>query len=123
MMKPILIFLTCCIVVCAVAESWAQRTDSVRQQRDSTIHNPVVPGLQSPDLKGAHEFTEENTVIVLPSEVPPALAKSLQQSEYRGWENGKIFRHLSTGEFKIEIVNDPYIRVFYFDKNGGRIVE
>jgi hypothetical protein len=30
---------------------------------------------------------------------------------------------MSTGEFKIEVVDDPYIRVFYFDENGERIVE
>ena len=112
-----------CLSVCTSFAASAQYSDSVKQKSDTTINNPVVPGLQSPDLKGKQEFTEENTVLLLPSEVPPVLRKTLQQDEYRGWETGKIFRHLSTGEFKVEVVDDPYIRVFFFDKNGERIVE
>jgi hypothetical protein len=103
--------------------SWAQRNDTLNQRSDTTINNPVIPGLQSPDLKNRMDFTEENSVIVLPTEVPPSISKTLQHEQYRGWENGKISRHLSTGEYKLEMTEDPYIRVFYFDKNGERIVE
>ncbi len=102
----------------------AQRGDSLRQQQtDSAMRNPVIPGLQSPDLTKRAEFTEENSVIVLPTEIPPALSKTLQQVEYRGWENGRIFRNTSTNEYKVEMIEDPYLRVFFFDKNGERIVE
>ena len=102
----------------------AQQSDSLRQQKtDSAMNNPVVPGLQSPDLTERLEFTDENSVPVLTTEVAPALAKTLQQEEYRGWENGKLFRHISTNEYKLEMIDDPYIRVFYFDKDGQRIIE
>lgn len=113
-----------CVLVVLTLEVWAQRSDSLKQQKtDSAIQNPVVPGLQSPDLQERLEFTENTSVPVLPNEIPPALAKTFQQVEYRGWENGKLFRHLSTGEYKLEMVDDPYVRVYFFDKNGERILE
>lgn len=112
-----------CMIAAASIMSHAQQKDSARQKADTTIHSPVIPGLQSPDLKGRQEFKPENSVILLESEVPPVLRKVLQQEEYRGWETGKVFRHMSTGEFKVEVVHDPYLRVFYFDKDGERIVE
>lgn len=112
-----------CVLVVISVDGWSQ-SDSLRQhQTDSTIQNPVVPGLQSPRLRERMEFTENTSVPVLPNEIPPTLAKTLQQVEYRGWEKGKIFRHMATGEFKVEMIDDPYVRVFFFDKDGERIME
>ena len=117
-------WLTVLLISLVTISAYAQKSDSLKQQQtDSATQNPIVPGLQSPDLTERFDFTDENAVIVQPDEVPPALGKTLLLEPYRGWESGKLYRHLATNEYKLEIIGDASVRTFYFDKNGERIVE
>ncbi|HYF67826.1 MAG TPA: hypothetical protein VD884_06815 [Ohtaekwangia sp.] len=102
----------------------AQGSDSLRDRRiDTTRVNPVMPGLQSPVQGEGHDFNEGNSKILLPEEIPPVLRKTLQDPQYQGWESGKIYRHLATSEYKLELQKGTYAETFYFDTNGERILE
>jgi hypothetical protein len=96
-------------------------TAKVKIKSDSTHKpsQPVVLGKESPSLKNDIPFSTENSVAVEPNQVPPELRKTLEESEYQGWENGVLLRHLQTGEYKLELKSQTD-KVFYFTRSGER---
>lgn len=106
--------------------SFSQVEDSVRLRdtQDSTsVNQPSVPGRQSPPLDEQVGFTQDNTERIQTAEVPPALRKTLQDAEYAGWENGAVYRNITTNEYKVELLQHPDVKTYYFDKEGRRILE
>jgi hypothetical protein len=109
-------------VIVVNAQSTAQvDTAKVKIKSDTsqTQSQPVVLGKESPSLKSDIPFSTENSVAVEPNQVPPELRKTLEESEYQGWENGLLLRHLQTGEYKLEWKSQTD-KVFYFTRSGER---
>src|SRR5690606_15914654 len=124
MSKKFFIYLSLLAAFIYTSPCVAQGSDSLRDRRVYTTRvNPVMPGLQSQVQEEGLDFNEGNSSILLPEEVPPLLRKTLQDPQYYGWESGKIYRHLATSEYKLELQKGTYAETFYFDKNGERILE
>jgi len=96
-----------CVSIFYFTTTEAQVIDEGQPTQDSAINSPVVPGLQSPDLRDRLEFDEESATLLQIEEIPPALRKTLQDEEYRGWEQGKVYRNVNTQEYKVEMIDDP----------------
>lgn len=61
-------------------------------------------------------------VKVKSSEIPSSLRTTFQGSEYRGWENGTVYRNKSTNEYYLELQSNAGSSptLYYFDRNGKR---
>jgi hypothetical protein len=51
--------------------------------------------------------------------IPSPLKKTLEGSEYSGWQESPVFRNRKTSEFLIDIRSGDSIRTFHFDKFGN----
>jgi hypothetical protein len=51
--------------------------------------------------------------------IPSPLKKTLQGSEYSGWQESPVFRDRKTSEFLIDIRSGDSLRTFRFDKYGN----
>ena len=111
------------IFLIAISAKIVAQQDSVQTKTKTDTSQsqsqPVVLGKESPALKHDIPFSADNTVVVEPTQVPPELSKTLQETEYQGWESGVLLRHLQTGEYKLELKSQSG-KVFYFTRNGER---
>jgi hypothetical protein len=100
---------------------FAQRVDTVRAGKDpdsASVSQPVVPGQQNPQLKQDGGFAEQDAVKLQQEEVPLFLKRVLAEEQYRGWENGGVYRNIQSNEYRVDVVNGMNRETFYFDKNG-----
>jgi hypothetical protein len=112
------------VLICTSYDAFSQSDSAKGKISDDTskyISQPVVPGNQIPQQQRI-EFRDDNVEGVTAQEIPPALKKTLTAEEYRGWENGTIHRNLQTSEYKVEVASGEEKKVFYFDRNGSRIM-
>ena len=58
-------------------------------------------------------------MIVIPStEIPASLRGTLQGTQYKGWENGTIYRNQSSDMFMVEVREGNQTKTYRFDQNG-----
>jgi hypothetical protein len=117
--KLVLIFFFLIVVNAQVTAQTDTAKVIIQSDTSQSQSQPAVLGKESPSLKHDIPFSAENSVAVDPNQVPPELRKTLDESEYRGWENGVLLRHLQTGEYKLELKSQTD-KVFYFTRNGER---
>ena len=61
-------------------------------------------------------------MIVIPSaQVPASLRSTLQGSQYKGWENGTIYRNQTSDMFMVEMRDGNQTKIYRFDQNGKAI--
>lgn len=115
-----LLFFTACGIVWGQDELSrnAVRNDSAN---DEVVASPEGPGHYTPVLKSQTSFTSENSYSLNPDQIPATLRSTLEAPEYAGWEEGTILRHLMTGEYRIEIVEETEKKVYMFSTYGERI--
>jgi hypothetical protein len=120
-MKMFFLVLVCS---CGICRTNAQEIDSARRKIDSdsvSISQPPIPGKQSPELNNRLSFTDENSVKLQREEVPPTLQRVLQDVQYRGWENGAVYRNTETNQYKVEVINGMKKETYYFENDGTAI--
>ncbi len=61
-------------------------------------------------------------MIVIPSaDVPASLRSTLQGAQYKGWENGTIYRNQTSDMFMVEMRDGNQTKIYRFDQNGKAI--
>ena len=115
-MKPVKLILASTIAIAAFAVN-AQDTTKLTTP-------PAVPQdqttRQSQVQKDQANFKKD--MIVIPSaEVPASLRSTLQGSQYKGWENGTIYRNQSSDMFMVEMRDGNQTKIYRFDQNGKAI--
>jgi len=115
-MKPVKLILASMIATAAYAAN-AQDTTKL------TTPQPVPQdqtASQSQVQKDQANFKKD--MVVIPSaEVPASLRSTLQGSQYKGWENGTIYRNQSSDMFMVEMRDGDQTRIYRFDQNGKAI--
>jgi hypothetical protein len=99
----------------------AQKPDSARAGKDPdslAMSQPAVLGRQNPEMKPGVPFSEENAVKLQREEIPLFLQKALEDEQFRGWEDGSVYRNIQTNEYRVDVMNGLKKETFYFDKNG-----
>ncbi len=115
-MKPVKLILASSMVIAAFAAN-AQDTTKLDhpppvQQDQTTPQNQVQ--------KDQANFKKD--MIVIPSaEVPASLRSTLQGSQYKGWENGTIYRNQTSDMFMVEMRDGNQTKIYRFDQNGKAI--
>jgi hypothetical protein len=108
-------------MVLGVSLALAQKPDSVRVGKDPdslSMTQPAVLGRHSPKMKPGVPFSEENAVKLQREEIPLFLQNTLRSEQFRGWENGAVYRNIETNEYRVDVVDGMRKETFFFDKNG-----
>jgi hypothetical protein len=114
-MKRVKLILATTMVFAAFAVN-AQDTTKLTippvQQDQTTPQNQV--------LKDQANFKKD--MIVIPSaDVPASLRSTLQGTQYKGWENGTIYRNQTSDMFMVEMRHGNQTKIYRFDQNGKAI--
>jgi hypothetical protein len=93
-------------------QSERYRTD----KNDSTANDNAAAATEDP------ETSMEGMIQIEMTQAPNALRETLKDAKYKGWENGKLYRHESTDEFVLVIqesdANTGSQTTYHFDKDG-----
>jgi len=103
-MKKVMLLIACTAFSIAIANA---QTDTTTTKSKST---------QSPTQSS--DWSKMKS-----SEIPSSLRTTFQGADYRGWENGTVYRNKSTNEYYLEIQSTTGTTptLYYFDRNGKRI--
>lgn len=101
----------------AACISFAGFAQDTQQSNDSTAQTPYENKV---DIQYQNQ---DDRIPVSPTDLPPALAKTLKQSQYRGWEEAGIFRTSDGKVYELQMGNDNKKKVYRFDANGKAVKE
>jgi len=88
----------------------------VQPKSDSTTQTPY-------ENKVNIQYQKQDDMIALSAaDVPKPIKKTLKQSQYRGWEQGSIFRTPDGKVYEVQMDNDKK-RIYRFDAEGHVIKE
>jgi hypothetical protein len=107
-MKTIKLILAGAMVVGAIA---------VHAQDSTNVATPPAAPTQDQTQQDQMNYKKDMTVIQS-SEVPSSLRTTLQGDQYKGWENGTIYRNGTNDMYMIEMHDGDKTKMFRFDKNG-----
>jgi hypothetical protein len=97
------------------------------QVTQDTTRTPVQQGDPAVSQPPAQDQTQgqanyqRDLEQVKSSDVPASLRSTLQGSEYRGWEDGMIYRNKSDNSYQVEIGEGTSKKTYRFDRNGKRV--
>lgn len=100
----------------AVNAQVTQQDTQITQDTTGITNQSGQPGVMGDDQSN---YTRDMEVIQ-PTDVPSSLRTTLGESEYSGWEEGKVYHNTSTNEYLI-VIGDEDAKVFRFDANGERM--
>ena len=85
--------------------------------------DPAISQPQQQDQTQTQEQTnyQRDMTVIKSDDVPASLRSTLQGSEYRGWENGKIYRSKTDNSYTVLIGEGTSQKTYKFDKNGKRM--
>jgi hypothetical protein len=116
-MKNVKLILASTLVIAAFAAN-AQDTTKLVPPPPPVQQDQTAP--QNQTQKDQANFKKD--MIVIPSaQVPASLRSTLQGSQYKGWENGVIYRNQSSDMFMVEMRDGNQTKVYRFDQNGKAI--
>ena len=104
---------TVALIVSASAAFAQQDTTHAVQQPQSQSQQPQSPNQQPSEQFNVKEYSE-----IQSSELPASLRTTLQGDEYKGWENGKLYRQNNGQSYYLNIGTANSTKNYYFDKNG-----
>ncbi|HEY9049188.1 MAG TPA: hypothetical protein VIN08_24975 [Ohtaekwangia sp.] len=110
-MRKITAFLVAMFMV-SIAFVHAQQTDSTRNQQRPSQSSPSTEPTQSDQYKSG-DFDEIES-----ADVPASLRSTLQRTQYKGWESGKVYRSKNNSGYWVTIGTGSDTRNYYFDRNG-----
>jgi hypothetical protein len=91
------------------AQDTTQRTDPSQR-----------PGQEEP-LQQPQDQYRSDLAPIPADQVPDALRKTLEGSEYKGWENATLYQNKNTKEYQLEMMQGDVPRIYRFDQNGQPI--
>jgi hypothetical protein len=102
-------------VSCAMAQQ-----DSAKQQ---PVTQPVQPPEPTTPSRIQDQYRQPDRVIVPQDQLPQAMRLTLEENQYKGWENSTIYQDRTTGEYFLDVFNTSNTsKTYRFDRNG-RLVE
>ncbi|MEJ1238020.1 hypothetical protein WBG78_07825 [Chryseolinea sp. T2] len=105
---------TAALIVSASAAAFAQQdTTSTKQQPQSQSQQP-----QSPNQQPSDQFNVKDYSQVQSSDLPASLRTTLQGDQYKGWENGKLYRQNNGNGYYLSTGTGTSTKNYYFDKDG-----
>ena len=115
-MKPVKLILATTMAIAAFAVC-AQDTTKLNTPP------PVKQDQTAPQNQAQKDQANfKKDMIVIPAaEVPASLRSTLQGAQYKGWENGTIYRNQSSDMFMVEMRDGNQARIYRFDQNGKAI--
>lgn len=103
-MKKVILIIACTAFSVAIASAQTDTTTNKSRQGQTQTST------QSSDW-----------VKVKSSEIPSSLRTTFQGTDYKGWENGTVYRNKSTNEYYLEMQSTGSSpALYYFDRNGKR---
>ena len=94
--------------------------DSTRTTQPS-VSQPSNTQQPSTTQQPSQDYQQRDMVKIKSSEVPASLRSTLQGSEYKGWENGTIYRNKTNDGYMVEIGDGTTRKTYRFDKGGKRM--
>ena len=84
---------------------------------------PVEQDQTSPQNQAEQDQAnfKKDMIIIPASEIPASLRGTLQGSQYKGWENGTIYRNQSSDMFMVEMRDGNQTKIYRFDQNGKAV--
>jgi len=118
-MKKTTLFLAGMLFV-GVSVSFAQQdsTSSQSQRKPAEITNPTQSTPSDSRLKEANQYNTKDMLKIQQSEMPDNLKATLQNAQYKGWENGTLYRTKGGDGYLIEMKDGNRTQVHRFDANG-----
>jgi hypothetical protein len=90
---------------------FAGLAQDVQPKADSTSQTPYENKVNLQYQK------QDDMMPVSAADVPKPIKKTLKQSQYRGWEQGSIFRTTDGKVYEVQMENDKK-RIYRFDGEG-----
>jgi len=104
--------LTAALIVSATVVATAQQTDSTKTSQQTPSRSQQEEG------QGSNQFNAKDYTQLQGTDVPANLRTTLKGDEYKGWENGKVYRRNNGEGYYITTGSGNTARNFYFDKSG-----
>lgn len=116
-MKPVNFILASAFAIAGFTVS-AQDTTKI-----TTPPAPVPQDQTSPQNQAEQDQAnfKKDMIIIPAAEVPASLRSTLQGSQYKGWENGTIYRNQSSDMFMVEMREGNESKIYRFDQNGKAV--
>ena len=116
-MKPVKLILSSALLIASIA-AYSQDTTGV-----TTPPAPVEQDQTSPQNQVEQDQAnfKKDMIIIPATEVPASLRGTLQGTQYKGWENGTIYRNQSSDMFMVEVREGNQTKTYRFDKNGKAV--
>src|SRR5262245_56073443 len=111
-MKKLILLL---LLIASISAANAQIADP------DTLRDPVKQGDPDVRITPPQALYRKEMTVIKQAQLPAAVKKSLQGSEYKGWEKATIYRNASSTLYLVEIQEPAKTRVYRFDKNGKRL--
>jgi hypothetical protein len=102
--------LTATLIVSAVATVSAQVKPTSTQ-----------PSSQEGKRQPGNQFNSRDYTQIQSSEVPSTMRTTLGGPNYKGWENGKIYRHNNGEGFYVTTGTGTNVKNYYFDNDGKAV--
>src|SRR5690349_10217129 len=104
---------TAALIVSSSTAAFAQQDTTRTAQPQSQSQQP-----QSPNQQSSEQFNVKNYSEVQSTDVPASLRTTLQGTEYKGWEKGKVYRQNDGQGYYLSTGTGDAAKTYYFDKNG-----
>lgn len=104
--------LTGALIVSATVVATAQQTDTTKTQ------TPQPRSQQEQQGQPSNQFNAKDYTQLQATDVPANLRTTLQGDEYKGWENGRVYRRNNGEGYYLTTGTGNAAKNYYFDKNG-----
>ena len=104
---------TAALIVGASGAAFAQQDMTRAAQPQSQSQQP-----QSPNQQPSEQFNVKEYSQVQSTDVPTSLRTTLQGSQYKGWESGKLYRQNNGQGYYLSTGTGTAAKNYYFDKDG-----
>ncbi len=124
-MKKLMLMLAVALVAVTVASAQTPTYDTARRQPSQPTVKPQQHQKETVQPSRSQSSQESNyqrdMTKIQSSDVPASLRSTLQGAEYKGWENGTIYRSKTNDGYLLETNDGANVKTYRFDKNGKRL--
>ncbi|HEY9007363.1 hypothetical protein [Ohtaekwangia sp.] len=107
------------VFIVSIALVHAQQYDTARtKQRPSQSEPESQTPSSQPSSQESDQYKQSDYETIESADVPASLRSTLQRSQYKGWESGKVYRSKNNSGYWIAIGSGSDARNYYFDRNG-----
>jgi hypothetical protein len=102
------------------ATQGSSSSSSSQDQQGGSSTSQSTSGTEGTTGSASYQ-NQRDLVRVQSSDVPASLRSTLQGAEYKGWENGTVYRNKTTNEYVVEVGDGTNKKTYRFDRNGKRV--